>query len=65
MTHVTRRLIAKNGDQLRNPTLVEYGLPLPFLLDSVDNKYYSGELQRLLPNPNALVAVSKGMRAVA
>ena len=27
-------------------------------------RHCRGELQRLLPNPNALVAVSKGMRAV-
>jgi len=27
-------------------------------------RYCCGELQRLIPDPNALVAVSKGMRAV-
>ena len=27
-------------------------------------RYCYGELQRLIPDPNALVAVSKGMRAV-
>jgi len=32
--------------------------------DSVDDTVEEGELQRLLINPNALVAVSKGMRAV-
>jgi len=30
MTHVTRRLTAKNRDQLQNPrSIIEYGLPLP------------------------------------
>jgi len=32
--------------------------------DGADNTVEAGELQRFLPNPNALVAVSKGMRAV-
>jgi len=36
MTHITCRLTAKIRDQLRNPTLAEYGLPFAFSLFSVD-----------------------------
>jgi len=34
MTHVTRRLTAKNRDQLRNPirSVIEYGLPFTFFI---------------------------------
>jgi len=35
MTHVTCRLTTKNRDQLRNPSVLEYGLPLLFYIQQM------------------------------
>jgi len=48
MTHVACRLTAKNRDQLRNlHSVIEYGLPLPFLCDVclLDQPYLVGMIE--------------------
>jgi len=60
MTHVTCRLTDKNLDQLRNSirSVIEYGLPLPFLQKRAYSVYvvakfrYSLNNETFLCNPN-------------